>query len=60
MPRLLDTKGIKEVLSNYNQTQAYFPGTDDTPIIKAISREERVELLNNATTNDSVSGPSAD
>ncbi|WP_147408513.1 hypothetical protein [Paraburkholderia fungorum] len=31
MPRLLDTKGIKEVLSNYNQTQAYFPGTDDTP-----------------------------
>lgn len=60
MSRLLDTKGIRQVLSNYEQTQAYFPGTVNTPIIQAISREELVELLNNGTTNDPVSGPSKD
>ncbi len=60
MPRLLDKQGIKNVLSNYNQTVAYFPGTVNTPIIQEISREEAVELLNNATTNDPISGPAKD
>lgn len=60
MPRLLQKKGITEVLSMYKQTVAYFPGTADTPIIQAITREDLVDLLNNATTNDAVSGPSAD
>lgn len=60
MPHKLSNKLMKQVLGNYNQYQAYFPGNDRVPIIAPISRDDLVNLLNNATTNKPVAGAATD
>ncbi len=56
----LNKAGIADVVARYSQTQAYFPGNDNVPILKSIKPQEAVELLNNATSNGPVAAPATD